>query len=395
LAGRDSEKQEFKTLLQQEIVLKNFILTGLRGVGKTVLLDELKPIAIAEKWLWVGTDLSEACSITEEAIVRRLIADLSAVTSAITLTESKSPKGFSDSPDQNQKKLSYQALFELYERQPGLAADKLKGLLEFAWKCLSGFGVKGVVFAYDEAQTMADHSGEKQFPLSLLLDVFQSIQKKGTPFMLVLVGLPTLFPKLVETRTYSERMFDVITLGKLDRKDSREAILKPMGQCPVKFTDPTVDIVVRTSGGYPYFIQFVCKELYDLYLQQFEVEGATQQIPMDVILKKLDKDFFSGRWARATDRQRDLLLIVAKLDNCDEEFTVQEIAGQSKYSGKPFTPSHINQMLVTLVNSGLISKNRHGRYVFAVPLLGQFIRRQEKEEQEWRLQQMPLFPEGK
>ena len=77
---------------------------------------------------------------------------------------------------------------------------------------------------------MSDKSEKEEFPLSLMLDVFQSIQKKGIPFMLVLAGLPTLFPKLVEARTFAERMFRVIFLDGLDDAASRDAILKPIEQ---------------------------------------------------------------------------------------------------------------------------------------------------------------------
>src|SRR5882724_2635946 len=88
LAGRELEKTEFKKLLEQQVILQNMIITGLRGVGKTVLLEELKPIAMTQKWIWVGTDLSETSSVSEETIVQRLFADLSVVTSAITIRES-------------------------------------------------------------------------------------------------------------------------------------------------------------------------------------------------------------------------------------------------------------------------------------------------------------------
>ena len=106
----------------------------------------------------------------------------------------------------------------------------LRSALEFAWLHLKEQGQHKVIFAYDEAQNLADHAGKEQFPLSVLLDVFQSIQKKGIPFMLVLAGLPTLFPKLVDARTYAERMFRVMTLTKLSPEESREAILKPIGR---------------------------------------------------------------------------------------------------------------------------------------------------------------------
>ncbi len=85
LAGRQHETEEFERLLKQDVILENLVLTGLRGVGKTVLLDTFKPLAIERGWLWVGTDLSESTSITEERIALRLITDLSVVTSSITV----------------------------------------------------------------------------------------------------------------------------------------------------------------------------------------------------------------------------------------------------------------------------------------------------------------------
>lgn len=398
LAGRESEKDEFRKLLAQDVILSNFILTGLRGVGKTVLLDELKPLAISEKWLWVGTDLSESCSVSEDTIVCRLLADLSVITSGIVITEHTRPIGFSSIPGKTQKPLNYTALLGHYHAQPGLAADKLKTVLEYVWGCLKNFQIKGVVFAYDEAQTMTDHTKAGQFPLSLLLDVFQSIQRKGVPFMLVMAGLPTLFPRLVEARTYSERMFNVQILGKLGDADCKQAIMEPIKKADsaIKFDDEAVRIITKTSGGYPYFIQFICKELFDVFLQQYTTTGSLAPVSITGIVKKLDKDFFAGRWARATERQRELLGIIASLPHCDEEFTVQEIVTASKATDIPFSPSHTNQMLATLSDTGLIYKNRYGRYSFAVPLLGQFIRRQEKEvsEEKKLSDQLPFSPQS-
>ena len=86
-------------------------------------------------------------------------------------------------------------------------------------------------------------------------------------------------------------------------------------------------------------------------------------------------DFLEALWARLTDRQRDLLSIIAQLENSIGEFTVQEIVAQSKVSGHAFSGSHVNQILNTLFNRGMIFKNRHGKYVLAVPLLDQYIRR--------------------
>jgi hypothetical protein len=378
LAGRQKEKEVFLRLLDQEIVLENLVLTGLRGVGKTVLLDTFKPLAIDRGWLWVGTDLSESTSISETRIAIRLMADLAPLTSSVVLTQSVPGIGFNPPTKRVSKTLNFETMSGLYERTPGLASDKLKAVLEFVWSCLRSQQIKGVIFAYDEAQNLSDHAASKEYPLSLMLDVFQSIQKKGIPFLLVLVGLPTLFPKLVEARTFAERMFHVVFLKRLSEQDSQDAILKPIQdtKCPVKLNKESVQLIIQVSGGYPYFIQFICREVYDTFLQKLD-QGERASVPINEITHKLDNNFFAGRWARATDRQRELLTAIAHLENCDEEFTVQEVLEKSKeLLKKPFSPSHISQMLSALGDAGLVYKNRHGKYSFAVPLLGRFILRQ-------------------
>lgn len=382
LAGRDTEMQEFRRLLKQSVVMENLVLTGLRGVGKTVLLETFKPVAINEGWLWVGTDLSESASLSEANIATRLLADLSVITSSLTIgSEPVRQMGFSTRREQVDVKLDYENLNWFFESTPGLVADKLKAVLELVWQLVRKEDVRGVIFAYDEAQNLSDHAKKEQLPLSLLLDVFQSIQRKEIPFMLVLTGLPTLFPKLVEARTFAERMFRVVFLNRLPPPASREAILKPIQQekCPVVFDDASIESIVEVSGGYPYFIQFICREVYDVFIQKID-GGQSPAVPINEIVRKLDSDFFSGRWARATDRQRDLLMVAAYLPHSDSEFTVQEIVEKSpQVLKKPFSASHANQMLTSLAEAGLAYRNRHGKYLFAVPLLGKFILRQTRE----------------
>lgn len=384
LAGRRKEISEFQRLLKQETILENVILTGLRGVGKTVLLDTLKPIAIEKGWLWVGADLSESTSLSEKNIATRLLTDLSMVTSSIvTQTEKLVPIGFGAKTREVQHTLDFASLSYIYENTPGLEVDKIKNVLEIVWDGLAKRAPRGLVLAYDEAQNLADHAAKEQFPLSLLLDVFQSIQKKNIPFMLVLTGLPTLFPKLVEARTFAERMFRVVFLDRLNRADSRDAILKPVedANSPVSFREDSVQTISDISGGYPYFIQFICREVYDVWIQKIGAGEDPLRVPVDEIIRKLDSDFFAGRWARATDRQRALLGVIAQLENCDSEFTVQEVVELSRRElEKPFSSSHTNQMLASLSEAGLVYKNRHGKYSFAVPLLGQFIRRQNQQD---------------
>jgi type II secretory pathway predicted ATPase ExeA len=382
LAGREKETQEFKKLLTQSVILENMVLTGLRGVGKTVLLDTFKPIAIQAGWLWASTDVSESVSVSEKNLAIRLITDLSTLTSNIIISEQEVKRiGFVSPKSTIETKLDYSFLVYVYENTPGLVSDKLKNILELVWGFVQKtHSVKGIVLAYDEAQNLSDQAKKDEHPLSVLLDVFQSIQKKGIPIMLVLTGLPTLFPKLVASRTFAERMFRVVILSKLDEISSKEAITKPIHekQCPVAFSNHGVKRIIELSGGYPYFIQFICREAFDLIIQQVET-GTELNLEFDGIIRKLDSDFFAGRWNRTTDRQRELLKVISDLENCGEEFTVQDIFEQSKISmSRPFSNSHINQMLKNLADSGLVYKTRFGNYSFAVPLLGQFIRRLEE-----------------
>src|ERR1700677_1900613 len=271
LAGREREYKEFDRLLEQDEILENMVLTGLRGVGKTVRLETLKPRAMQRGWLWASADLSESASISETALAQRILADLALITSSITIEEQppSSPTGFALPAEPRRIPLSHEVLASVYSSTPGLISDKIKATLEFAWHHLRQQDQHRVIFAYDEAQNLSDHAEKEQFPLSVLLDVFQSIQKKGIPFMLVLAGLPTLFPRLVDARTYAERMFRVVTLTKLDDEESREGILKPIevAECPIHFSADSVETICHESGGYPYFIQFICREVFDVFIQ--------------------------------------------------------------------------------------------------------------------------------
>ena len=161
----------------------------------------------------------------------------------------------------------------------------------------------------------------------------------------------------------------------MSEEASREAILRPIADADSIFlNEESVDTVVRLAGGYPYFIQFICREIYDVFIQRLD-RGQSAEVPVTDITRKLDADFFAGRWARATDRQRDLMT-VASLVVHEGEFTIQNLVEKSaEVLDTPFNSSHANQMLRTLGEQGMTFKNRRGRYAFALPLLGEFIRR--------------------
>ncbi len=381
LAGRDTEQKDFATLLEQKPILQNLVITGLRGIGKTVLMESLKPLAAQKQWAWVGTDLSESAAVSEEAFAERLLTDLSVFSASIRIPSKKVQSiGFTGSTSSGEIHLNYLTLRAIFDHTPGLISDKLRSVLELVGTRAHAAGAAGIIFAYDEAQTMFDSPDEKQYPLALLLDVFQSIQRKGIPVMLLLTGLPALFPKLVQARTFAERMFGVIELRPLSLEESRMAIREPFKLKAVPkefcFSKDIVELIAKTSAGYPYFIQFISKAVFDVCgTRPARVKWV---VPINEIVKKLDQEFFAGRWARVTDRQRDLIKIIARLPTANDEFTVQEISEKSlalKTGVQFFKPSQIVQMLAVLTERGLIYKDRHGKYVFAVPLFADFVRR--------------------
>ena len=381
LAGRQKEREEFQRLLNQTTILENVIVTGIRGIGKTSLLrDFLKPDAAKAGWLWVDNDMSESASVSEANLLKRILADLGVKIGGMTAIRGETLEvGFFDSSNTTEIKADYAFLSQVAERTPGLASDKLKAVLSLVWKILQRQenGVKGIVLAYDEAQNMSDHEKRKEFPLSMLLDVFRSLQSQGVPYMLLFTGFPPLFPKLVEARTFAERMFQMIQMNYLTPEEAKDAMLKPLEGASDRireFFEMHARSIYDLTHGYPYFIQYWCRELYEYVT----VSHTQDEDIVDRIQSKLDADFFDGRWQQLTDRERDLLTIVAGSLSADrDEFTVRQISGPPPNPEiKKFGSSQANQMLATLSGKGMVFKNRHGKYLLAIPMLAKYIRRQ-------------------
>ena len=178
----NSSKSGFDRFLQQDTVLTNVVFKTSKDIGNTDPVDEFHHMATTRGWAWIGSTLSETVSLTEHGFALQILKDLSAL-----------PHG----PDHDR-------LNDIYSSSPGLTADKIKAVLGAVAEYLPG---QKIVFAYDEVQNLSDNAAKNQFPLAVLLDVFQAMQRQNLPYMLVLSGPPDLFYKLVETRTYAERMF--------------------------------------------------------------------------------------------------------------------------------------------------------------------------------------------
>lgn len=127
LAGRTHEQEQFVHMLDQTPVMQNVIVTGLRGVGKTVLLDELKPLAQGKNWLWTQNDLSESHTLTEERIARRIVVDLTTLLAPIVVhRQTELAIGFGRKEEQKERNLEFRDLWNIFEKTPDIMTTNSK-----------------------------------------------------------------------------------------------------------------------------------------------------------------------------------------------------------------------------------------------------------------------------
>ena len=277
----------------------------------------------------------------------------------------------------------FEGLSDIYQRKPGLPSDKLQAALAVALSVIANSKLSGLVLMYDEAQCMSDHAETNEYPLSMFIETVATLQKNevAAPCMLVLSGLPGVHDALTATRTYTERMFRVLKLGRLNRADTESALHEPLDRLspPLLPSQALIDKAIDLSGGYPYLIQFFGKELVD----QLVKEGGIlpeDQFPSDDALARLDAGLFGARWNKTSEAQRDFLKVLATRPTEDAtDFSANDIAKISL-----FTNSQASTMLHALAERGLVYRSRHGRYAFTVPMSESMIlgRLQSEEELE-------------
>ncbi|MBS0242463.1 MAG: AAA family ATPase [Proteobacteria bacterium] len=395
VSGRLGELRAFKEIILRREFADNVLVTGLRGVGKTVLLEEFRQIAVANDWLWVGNDLSESSSLTEERLALRILTDLASALGEHMRTEGNDParagrhseslvKRLAALHASDASNLTFEALQHVYERAPGLPSDRLKEVLRRVTMMLERARVAGLVLAYDEAQCLADRATADEFPMSMLIETIAQLQKREglVPCRLVLCGLPQVLDSLVETRTYTERMFRVMSLERLAANDTRFAILKPLEALmpPLYAPMALIEKVVDLTGGYPYLIQFFGREL----VNQLLANGGTlapDDFPSPETYERLDSSLFAARWSRTSDRQREILNLLAQRPSGSSEFSIKELEDLATVDG--LAGSAIQSHVAGLVERGLIYRTRHGRYAFTIPMSETMILRRFRKDSQF------------
>jgi hypothetical protein len=391
LADRDQQLRRFGRYLEDfPENATNVRVTGLRGVGKTVLLKEYRKAARARDWVVIQRDLSPRL-VAESDFALAVAADLQKATEAFSAAAKI-------------KRLVGQARTAIGDITVGIPGgpsvtvgpggsapsaileDRVKNALHRVGELAENVG-RGVVFLYDEAHVVYDRPRKHEFPLSTLVGAFVQVQDDADhelPVMLVVCGLPPLVNNLQSARSHSERFFKAEELGflALDPEPNESvspatlALTKPAAKTGLAYNPSTAERIVKDVAGYPYFIQLFGAALWDAAMDssQTTIDDSLYDSVHRFIQRDLDSEFFEGRYNDATRADKLTLRIAGSLG--DENFQFSELAAAITSRNSNATQQSVNRLLI----GNLIYRVSHGEYAYTAPLFGDFLRRKYPRE---------------
>ncbi|MGA3060792.1 MAG: AAA family ATPase [Candidatus Bathyarchaeia archaeon] len=373
LAGRQEQIKKFDDLLDNVKggAIENVLLTGLRGTGKTVLLDEFQGLCISKGFLPIRRSQFSDKYCNSEDFEQALAYDVRVaietfshfakfkrgVGAALSLIKPKSV-GIPDL-------FYYEPAYETKRSEP--FEDYLTNYLTKNWPIFENAGYSGVVFLYDEFHTVIDRKTHGQYVLSDFIAALNEAQRKGSKYVAVFCGLPNLRLNVKKARSYSERMFSDIVIGNLAEEEARLALDRPLEGADYKFSKELVDDLIHDTGGYPYFIQFFGKGIITNAGVQEIGLGDYKRIKPGII-KDLDIGFFDPRFELASNEEQAVLCGMSMLnkENIPFEF-IKKATGKNRES--------IFRSLDRLEKKGMTYNYKRGIYRFSVPMFREYLRR--------------------
>ena len=377
LAGRNEIRKDIEIRLQRLRLgrpAKSMMLIGLRGVGKTVLLDQMRRDAEAGGIHTVRIEAPEHRSLPAllAPALRLALLHLSKKEAAkdYAVRGLKALAGFA-----SRLKVHYRDI-EVgldFDPEPGLADN---GDLELDLGTLLiqvGAAAKAadtaVVLFIDELQ----YVDEPQ--MAALISALHRSAQEQLPVTVVGAGLPQLRARMGDAKSYAERLFDFPEIGPLNPTDAKEAIVRPAENEGVFLDDPAVDLIITKTQGYPYFLQEWGKHTWDLAsaspIRYEDVVNAS-----DEAVAALDESFFRVRFDRLTPTEKKYLRAMAELG--PDPHRSGDIADQLGRSVTSLAPTRAG-----LIGKGMIWSQTHGDTAFTVPLFDEFMKRIMPGE-EWR-----------
>lgn len=376
LAGRDGILRRIdNTLLAAPELPANVKITGLRGVGKTVLLKEVERRA-NESLGWITSRVQIEPRHNQEEKLADLIRELSeaAIRQASRKARLRARVGGVVDAARGLMKVSFEDFEFSLSGSSARTADVAKALY-LAASAADSNGQNGYLLLLDEAQILRDDTKrEGEHPLSLLVAAVNSLQEEGVPLGLVLCGLPTLKANLLKARTYSERMFRGEEVAGLDDTDDAiAAFVKPLESTGVTATEGLVRRVIREVEGYPYFIQLWGAEIWDAG-RAANTQVLTPEL-LDVvepdIYRRLDNDFYDTRVESLTPAEQDLLMATVRCP-----YPPLKTADIRSHS--PKTDANVNVLMGRLAEQGVVFRLQKGVYEYTAPKFDGYLARRAK-----------------
>jgi hypothetical protein len=369
VAGRDQSVRRFRAVIRAAPEQPaNVRLTGLRGVGKTVLLREFSPVAQESNWATAFLELQPGHN-TDDAISAAVTAALKAAREEVSRVERLKAAVGEAARKAGTLGIEWGEFRMTYEPGADPSREDLSRALFEAVEGVVSHGRDGLMLLLDEAQVIRDETRPTgQHPLSLLVAAVSSLQKAELPIGMVLCGLPTLTGNLLRARSYTERMFRGEEIGSLGPDDARDALIRPLAESSVQLDPGLAELVVEEVEGYPYFLQLWGAELWDA-AEAAGVDRFSKKLLDAVrpeIYRRLDLDFYDPRVATLTPAEQDVLFASA-----DCAYPPLVVADLNAATNK--TPGNVNVLLGRLVESGVLFRVRKGQYEYTAPKFREFL----------------------
>lgn len=370
VVGRDDQLASFELLLarlERGRTEQSMIITGLRGVGKTVLLGQFRTKALAAQWTVVELEVSKH----DEAEFRldlatRLRSALLDLSPKVRWTErfhhaAAVLKSFtvSAAADGNWTLGLDVDAAEGFADHQNLAAD-LTDVLVALGEAAKEHG-RGVVLLFDEVQFLTRPQ------LEALIEALHKMVQRKLPVTLVGAGLPQIAELAGDAKSYAERLFKFPAISNLSPDDARRALTMPAEDEGVTWSSGALTEAVKTTGGYPYFLQELGYVTWAI-AEGNRIDLSDVRDAADAYEAKLDGSFFRVRLDRATALQRAYLRAMAELGP-----DAQKAAEVAERMGR--TSENLAPTRAELINMGLLYTPEFGFAAFTVPHFDKFMMR--------------------
>jgi len=369
LVGRDGILEEANVLFGRVLARKperSILLTGLRGVGKTVLLNTIERRAAEAgfRTLQVEAHENKPLPVLLAPPLRRLLFDLDRVAGAGNLARRGLGvlKSFMGAI-----KISYgdfEAGLDIEPEQGAADSGDLEADLPGLFSAVAEAAQEkrvGVAILIDEVQYLAAQE------LSALVMAMHRMQQYSLPLVLVGAGLPILPALAGESKSYAERLFQYPVVGPLNETDAARALQDPVREEGVKFTDEALQEIYRLTQGYPYFLQEWGYQSWN-QADSSPITLETVQQAHPNIIRRLDQNFFKVRFDRLTPKEKECLRAMAELGVGPYRLgDVAQILG--------IKPGRLSPVRASLIGKGMVYSPEHGLLAFTVPLFDEFMRR--------------------